>query len=261
MGRLFLQLEEARGTLKSLHDRERDRASRLDYLRFQHEELERVDPVSGELEEIEVELSKLKSLDLLKGAAQQGGEVLYDGDEAVFEKLSAVAQSLAEAARHDPVLAKSAETLTDAAASVEDIARFLSKYERNLEADPERLEALEDRRETLTTPLSQTRNRSGRRHCAQGEHRRGDSNLGGLRGGARRGGTARFRTDSGSRGVCEKALCRAAQGGEKALEGRCPGAGGSDVRQGRLRSRGGRGKDTRSHRLRRGGVSRGAQPG
>ena len=144
-------LEEARTALNELHDREKDRASRLDYLRFQHEELERVDPAPGELEDIEIELSKLKSLDLLKGATQQAGEVLYDGDEAVYEKLSAIAQSLADAARHDPVLSESAETLTDAAASVEDIARFLSKYERNLEADPERLETLEDRREILTT--------------------------------------------------------------------------------------------------------------
>lgn len=151
MGGRYDALQAARSALDALNTREQDRASRLDYLRFQHEELERVSPTPNELDEIETELSKLKALDFLKSVSRQAGEVLYDGDDAVYEKLSGLAAQLAEAAERDGALAKSAETLVDAAASVEDIARFLSKYERKLEGDPDRIEALEDRREILVT--------------------------------------------------------------------------------------------------------------
>jgi DNA repair protein RecN (Recombination protein N) len=151
MAQLFDELEAAKRALAALDSREHDRALRLDYLRFQQEELDRTDPNPDELTEIENELAKLKSLDLLMSVSKQAAEVLYDGDDAVYEKLSAAAAALEEASRRDAVLAKSAETLADAAASVEDVARFVSKYERSLEGDPERLEALEDRREVLTT--------------------------------------------------------------------------------------------------------------
>jgi DNA repair protein RecN (Recombination protein N) len=150
MSRLFDELEEARAALDALNSRERDRASRLDYLKFQSEEIDRVSPQPSELADIETELSKLKALDLLKSVTSQAQEVLYDGDEAVFEKLSSMSSALKDAAQRDETLLTSAETLADAAASVEDIARFLSKYERSLEADPDKLAELDERRETLS---------------------------------------------------------------------------------------------------------------
>lgn len=150
MGRLWDELETARRALEALNNRERDRALRLDYLKFQQEELDRVDPKLDEMTEIEAELAKLKSLDLLMSVSRRTAEILYEGDDAVYEKLSVAAAALEEASRRDEALAKSADTLADAAASVEDVARFVSKYERSLEGDPRRLEELEDRREILT---------------------------------------------------------------------------------------------------------------
>jgi len=149
MQSLYASLSSAQRDLKALESRERDRASRLDYLKFQLEEITRISPRPGELEEIEKEAEKLKHQALLSSTAAQAVEGLYEGNNAAFELISRIALSLENCSRYDTTLGALADSLRDAAAVVEDAAMTLAKYERSLDADPEQLDAIEQRKEEL----------------------------------------------------------------------------------------------------------------
>lgn len=149
MANRFEAYREADASLKALQEKERDRASRLDYLKYQLDEINRIAPIRGELETIEQDLSKLKHQAQLSATAIRAVDDLYESNRAAFELITGSASALSDMAQHDPVLAPCAESLSEAAAVVEDVARTLSKYERSLTADPEQLEALIERQEAL----------------------------------------------------------------------------------------------------------------
>jgi DNA repair protein RecN (Recombination protein N) len=142
-------LQKERAALDALQSREADRAKRLDYLRYQLDEIDKISPRQGELETLETDIDKLRNQELLSSSSERASRELYEDDGAVFERLSALSTLLDRAAEHDSAIQGSAEELRDAAALVEDAARFLQKYHRELDADPGLLEELEERREAL----------------------------------------------------------------------------------------------------------------
>jgi DNA repair protein RecN (Recombination protein N) len=151
MERLYSSLEEASKKLDELKSKSRDRASRLDYLQFQLNEIDAISPVKGELEELENEIVRMRNQELLARTAVETAEELYEGDGAIFERLGALTRKLDEASRFDPELNTSLEGIREAAAVIEDAARFFMNYKRRLADDPERLAEMEDRLERLTT--------------------------------------------------------------------------------------------------------------
>ena len=145
----FEAFTDAETSLKSLQEKERDRAGRLDYLKYQLDEINRIAPTSGELEVIEQDVAKLKHQAQLSETSIRAIDDLYEGNRAAFELITASANALEDMSRHDPALAPCAESLSDAAAVVEDVARTLSRYERTLSADPQQLDELIERQEAL----------------------------------------------------------------------------------------------------------------
>ncbi len=123
---------------------ERERAARLDYVRFQLDELDAAGLKEGEDRELELERARLAAVDQLQGAARSAEELLY-GDDGGRDRVAAAVRELERAARVDPALAAIAARLRELDALIDDVARELRAYTDRLEGDPERLAAVDDR--------------------------------------------------------------------------------------------------------------------
>ena len=153
---LVAQMAEAYGRLSAaweglarLQLDERQRAERVDYLRYQVEELAGVDPRIGEDEALEAERRQLgRAGELLEAAA--GGEAALYGDEgSVSERIAAVEGRLDELSTVDGRLGALAGQLREARVLVEDAAQGLARYAGGIEDDPTRLEEVGERLEAL----------------------------------------------------------------------------------------------------------------
>jgi DNA repair protein RecN (Recombination protein N) len=146
---LFDDLHESRRSLTQLRDKEKDRARQLDFLSFQLDEIERIDPRPDELATLEIDIERLRHRELIDQASQQARSALYEDDDSVFERLARVATALEQAGRYDAASAAAAQQVREAAALVEEAARECAARLREDEEESGRLEALEDRRDEL----------------------------------------------------------------------------------------------------------------
>jgi len=149
MAAAHARLATARDRLERLRAAERDRGARLDFTRYQIDEIDKLAPVPDELDRIEREARLLRHQEVLLETARRGAHELYEADGSVFERLGSLAKSLEDVSHHDESLAPDARQLAEAVVLVEEAARSLAAYGRGFDPDPHRLEALEERREAL----------------------------------------------------------------------------------------------------------------
>jgi len=154
----FASLEPLAGEVAGLHGkwrelalaiqaRRRDRealARREDQLRFELEQIDRVKPLPGELDELGVELRRLGHADRLAHAASRALESL-DGEGGVRELLGAARASLRGVLDLDPELGDSDAALERAKLELEEASLLLERYAESIEADPQRLTRVEER--------------------------------------------------------------------------------------------------------------------
>lgn len=148
MAEAFGKYDGARREADELAAKEADRARREDYLRFQVEELRRLDPQQGEDALLLGQRSRLVHAEALAESVSKSEEALYSGEGSVAERLKAVATWLGAAAKLDPGLAALVSPVESAKVELEEVARTL-RDRRAEEADPAKLEEIEDRLATL----------------------------------------------------------------------------------------------------------------
>ncbi|MBA3453508.1 MAG: DNA repair protein RecN [Deltaproteobacteria bacterium] len=123
----------------------REREARIDYLRFQLEELDGAALQPGEDASLELERVRLASVDHLQGAARAAEEVLYGGDDCARDRVASAAREVERAVKTDPTLEPVARQLTEIETLIDDAADQLRSYADKLEGDPERLAYLDER--------------------------------------------------------------------------------------------------------------------
>lgn len=140
---------DARSRLDEVEAALTDRDKRIDYLRFQVADIERVAPQPGEFEELEARLPRLRYGERLAGAASAAWSSLRD-EEGASDRFSSAMAALAQAHGLDPAL----DVLGDAVAALDvelqDIAAGLREYIESVEHDPSALDATERRMQQLT---------------------------------------------------------------------------------------------------------------
>ncbi|HWO26272.1 MAG TPA: DNA repair protein RecN [Kofleriaceae bacterium] len=145
MGAAWAELRRTEQELAALGGDEREREARLDFLRYQLEELDAAALTPGEDARIELERARLASVDQLQGAARAAEEHLYGGDGSARDRVAAAARELERAARTDPGLEPVHRQLGEIETLLDDAADQLRGYADRLEGDPERLAYLDDR--------------------------------------------------------------------------------------------------------------------
>lgn len=149
MDEAYFELSGAQKRLDELRSQQRDRASRLDFLRFQLEELENAAPEPGEVDRLEHDVDRLRHLEELRFVAERARSQLYEDDGAVVEILGRLAEQMDAAAEHDEKLLAPARQLAESAAVIEDVARAMRSYASGLDGDPEALAQMEGRLDDL----------------------------------------------------------------------------------------------------------------
>jgi DNA repair protein RecN (Recombination protein N) len=140
-----LEAEEA-----NLRAQTQERARRLDFLRFQLEEIDRIAPRPNEVDELEAERRRLDNADRLALICAEAETILYDGDEAVAVMLKGLARKLDDALRYDEAFEPWAKEVDELAIRAEELSRSIGGHARHFEADPARLSAIHERLDELT---------------------------------------------------------------------------------------------------------------
>lgn len=149
MATRFRALVEAEERLAACEAGAAGTAARRDLLTFQAQELARVAPREGEIEELEREREILRHAERLREAAAETESVLYASDGAVLDVLTRIAGRLRDLEALDAELGAVARLLDDVRPTIEDAALRAGGRARAIQSDPARLEQVEERLATL----------------------------------------------------------------------------------------------------------------
>ncbi len=136
---------EMQAEIVKLEEAARSREQRLDFLRFQRDEIESLGLTAGEEGDLETKVSRMRNSSRLIEYVGQSIESLVDGDGAVMSALHSVLQRGSELSAADPELGRKLESMNQAKMLLEDAVLELREYGRNLQADPEEMNRLEER--------------------------------------------------------------------------------------------------------------------
>lgn len=137
---------EANEEYERLRQAASDRDSRLDFLRYQVQELETLAPAQDEYLELEQEHARLANVGRLQDTAHQQVEALDENEQSSVTHLLARAVNALNGLREvDSRLGDIADNLNGALASVEDASKELRHYLDSLDADPARQNEVESR--------------------------------------------------------------------------------------------------------------------
>ncbi|MDF8264196.1 DNA repair protein RecN [Luteipulveratus flavus] len=157
---LYDALERAESELATLTAAHRERVQRLDSLTASLEEIERVDPQSGEDESLAAEAERLTHADALRAGAGEAHTALV-GDEdpvegsapAVLDLVSAARTALGSLTEHDSRLEELDARVRELGVLAADLGGDLASYVADIDVEPGRLDEVNDRRAAVTTLL------------------------------------------------------------------------------------------------------------
>lgn len=147
--KMYARFFEIETDIKRLEEANRSREQRLDFLRFQRDEIEALDLKPNEEAELEGRVSRMRHSTRLIEFVGASVDALYANDEAVMVGLQTVLQRGQELNALDPELAKRLAPLIEAKTLLEDGVYELRDYGKNLDADPAELNQMEERLSAL----------------------------------------------------------------------------------------------------------------
>ncbi len=141
----YTRLASLQEALVGLESASRDRERRLDFLRFQIDEIASIDPKAGEEETLERECRLLGNAERLTSLSQGAYTLLHESDESLSDSIGRLLTILQELASLDPETGPWTAQGEEVKYRLEDLAYTLRDYAARLEPDPTRLAELEDR--------------------------------------------------------------------------------------------------------------------
>ncbi len=128
--------------VKSLNSREKELIELKEFV----ESFKKINPKSGELTEIEAEISKLSSVEQLRIAASSANSALGDDELGALTSLGMARKELDLVRAKDLEIESVYQNLSESFYLMADASSALSSYLSALEADPNRLESLNARK-------------------------------------------------------------------------------------------------------------------
>ncbi|HLL48187.1 MAG TPA: AAA family ATPase, partial [Longimicrobiaceae bacterium] len=137
----------ARRDIEELERRRREAAQRVDFLRFQLEEIEGAKLRADEEEALDAESSRLTHAEELTAIAGSLYEALAGGSQAIGSRLGSLQRPLDQLVRIDPAQGALQELYDTAYYALQELGERMEDYTRSVEADPERLEEIRRRQD------------------------------------------------------------------------------------------------------------------
>lgn len=138
--RAYAEHQAAGVELAELREAERERARRLDILRYQLEEIDAARLAPGEEERLEEQAEQLRHAEAVTAGAARALAALLEMDDNAVELLAAATRDLEAAARHAPGLTPLAAELREAVSAVQATGQEIEAFLADFEADPAALE-------------------------------------------------------------------------------------------------------------------------
>ena len=144
----FRALRETARLLEEIETGEQERLRRIDMLRFQIDEIEKVKPLPGEKENLEKERDVLVNRERIVGLTAEAYALLYESEAPVLGNLTHLGKICKELCKFDPGWNARLDVIEDCRCQLEDIAYAARDYADGdfsalrLEAVFERLDAL-----------------------------------------------------------------------------------------------------------------------
>lgn len=142
---LFNEVQRLKKEIQSLNTSIADREKRMDYLRYQIEEIDAASLKFGEKEELLKEKTLLSNLAKLNGLVGEASLLIGKGEGAAIEKLSLAFSRLRDASVIDHELKDVVDMLGSVMPLLEEISISLRRHQDRYELDPKRLDAVEER--------------------------------------------------------------------------------------------------------------------
>lgn len=131
--------------LRELQQADRELAQRVDWLRFQVQEIRGADLSEQEEEELQAERRRLRHAEELASSAREAMALLYEEEESTVALLGKARRLLRRIADLDPDSGLGPDPLEEASILVEELSRSLQEYADEVSADPRRLDVVEER--------------------------------------------------------------------------------------------------------------------
>ncbi|MES3628774.1 MAG: DNA repair protein RecN [Longimonas sp.] len=128
-----------------LAERKRELSQQRELYEFQIEEIDAVDPQSGEEEELKAERRVLENAEHLYASTSRLYDMLYTDEHAVHDKIVVARNELQDLARIDSAFDEQLDEIKSAQIIISELASFLQDYNAHVEFDPDRLQNIRER--------------------------------------------------------------------------------------------------------------------
>lgn len=149
MAGAFEEVSRLRRTLRDLRENVRERLNRIDFLRYQLEEINAAKLQSGEEETLAQELATLQNAEKIVDSVQGALSLTYEQDGSAVEILSQSIGLLEKISPFHPAVEALAVRLEEGRIIAEEVSRELAHLGSTLELDPNRLDTLIERQEAI----------------------------------------------------------------------------------------------------------------
>ena len=142
------QLTDIRRELDRLRRDEAEVARRVDFLRYQVEEINAANLRPTEYDDLTLERDRIANAERIITLCDHAYGALYDGldrRESVMDLIGQVSKDLSQLERLDPSLRHNLESVDALMHQVDELARALRIYRDGIEYSPDRLHELEER--------------------------------------------------------------------------------------------------------------------
>ncbi|MCL4507578.1 MAG: DNA repair protein RecN [Chloroflexi bacterium] len=142
------ELRATRKEMQQLIDSARERARRVDMLKFQLEEIRSAKLKPNEETILQDEHTRLANAETLAMYAEEANSALYESSReqpAALDQIEQASRALTNLARFDKQFDDYGKSLAEASAIVQEIARTLQEYREAIEFNPRRLQQVEER--------------------------------------------------------------------------------------------------------------------
>jgi DNA repair protein RecN (Recombination protein N) len=146
---LFREVRMLKTERETLREKVKERAHRLDLLRFQTNEIDAASIEPGEKEKLAEEKRILSNVSRLNENAEKAYSLLYESDGSCFESLSKIIGLVRDMYSIDSATEETLKLLETAMPLLEDAAISMRGLRDRYELDPDRLEMVTDRVEMI----------------------------------------------------------------------------------------------------------------
>lgn len=142
---LYNEVVSLRKKVGELKERIRERSQRIEFLRFQINEIDSANLKAGEKEAIEEEMKILLNLSKLKESLEAAYSLIYDSEGSCIEQMSRAASRIRDMLNFDPDAKELLDIIDSTILQIEDAALLLRKFKDKYDIDPQRLNELHER--------------------------------------------------------------------------------------------------------------------